>query len=252
MKIFIAMLYQKDEILKIENFEYFFLNSLSKRPTEYDNFETDSQKIVTNLSNKKFGVLFPYYWTHNQVKKFGETYKISIDDYTWYLEQLKKYVLSGELDYIDRINLFHCFGFIRYFKEDEKIYLISNILEYKLNKDFQFSSLSNISAFTLLNFIAKFDKKDLIPYLQKMSNNPQLLEFYAKYQIFYYGGFKNCLHQLREYQERNDIRGNVIPQTLLALKITEKYVNFDEIEEFRDEYDYLFEKLPSNIKKWIQ
>lgn len=245
------MLLPKNEIIKIENYEYLFLNSLSKNIGEYNNFEKDSEDIVSNLSNRNFGILFPHYWSHKQVKRFGEEYEVSIDDYSWYLNLLKKYVLSDKLDFLDRINLFHCFGFTRYFEKEEKQFLISDILGYKLGKNLALNSLSNISAFTLLSFMNEFESKDLIPYLKKMKSNPQLLEFYAKYQIYYYGGMKNCFDQLQEYQLAGDIRSNVIPQTLLALKITEQIVNFDEMTEYRYEYESLYEKLPNNIKQCI-
>lgn len=231
-------------------FEKYLVNSLSLRVGDmnYSNYQVDFEKIINSLSNREFTILFPFYWNHHTVEEFRNKFKENVryDDYSWYLNTLSEVIKNRNIHWVEKINLFHCFGFTRYFDFDSGE-LISNGLKVNLDNVKDFSSLIDISAYTWISTKQEFDYKDIIPYLKILKKNTELISAFAMYQIYYYGGVKECLNILNKYLFDSK-KSIVVPHTILSLLFVERNLIFEEVREEKEMMLNIFENLPVSVR----
>ena len=225
-------------------------------------FPTDSspaemKKLAEGLRQRRADLYFPFFWTHGDVYLLQQKYlkNVSLDDILWYIDELFRIVgnrYPDRLHWMERSNIYHTFGLIRLFgKADRK----TSIRAVQKAIDFQNRSKSKsiveISAHSTLAFLQERDAEGMKSFIEELISVPNILRFYGSYQIYYYGGFENCVTRLENYnQTSNEI---FIPQSMLSLLSIRSHINWlakSNAESIVRER--LFDALRPNAKNLIE
>lgn len=228
-------------------------------------FHTGSDKasidnIVKCLKDRRPEIFFSFYWTHSDVIVLKENVipYISSEDVIWYLITLYKLIeerFPNKLHWIERCNLYHVFGMLRLLAKNSdnkanikkllKLQSIPNMLAIKPK------SVIDVSSISTRAFLEERETKDMKVFLYNFMNSPEILRFYGSYQIYYYGGFENCLKSLTEYaRSENQI---FIPQSILSILSINKDIKWRTHLNIKKEVkSKLFDVLSEESKKIIE
>ncbi len=222
-----------------------------------DSSPAEMKRLAEGLRQRKVDLYFPFFWTHNDVFSLHKKYlkNVSLDDVLWYFNELFRIVgdrYPDKLHWMERSNIYHTFGLIRLLgKADRKtaIRTVQKAIDHQ-NRD-KVKSIIEISAHSTLAVLQERDAEGMKSFLEELISVPNILRFYGSYQIYYYGGFENCVTRLEKYtQTSNEI---FIPQSMLSLLSIRSHINWRAKSNTESIVrERLFDALGPNAKKLIE
>jgi hypothetical protein len=213
--------------------------------------------LVTCLRSRRPELYFPFFWTHADVDKLEKTFlsSISVDDVIWYICALKEILgdrYPHKLHWMERSNLYHIFGLLRLVgKTDRKAALkaIRNVFGHRVVT--KPKSIIDISSYSSLAILEEREAREMKGFAEKLLENPMVLRFYGSYQIYYYGGFDNCVDGLAKYASSS--KQIFIPQSILSLVAIQNDIAWrTQINTVAIIKSRLFDILQPEVKRLIE
>ena len=209
------------------------------------------EKVYWNLKARRFTLLFPWFWTHEHVRRFCTTYgkKIKGEDVSWYCVRLQKTLNeSHDIHWLERVNLFHVYGLLRLVRDREMMLeVLKDRLAGELTVDQKpINTLSDMSAHNAMAMLQASPVEGMEWFLQKLQSHPRILPFFGRYQVFYYGGAEKVVDVMKNYLSTD--KNVVVPQSVAALLSLSRLGNFERINHIHERIQAeLLPKLPSSI-----
>ena len=214
-------------------------------------------KLAEGLCQRRPDLYFPFFWTHIDVHRLQQKYlkNISLDDVIWYIDELFR--IAGDrypdrLHWMERSNIYHALGLLRLLgKSDRKIAIgaVQKTIAYR--NSVKAKNIVGISARSTLAILEERDAEGMGNYIQDLVAVPEILRFYGSYQIYYYGGFENCITSLETYAKTsNEI---FVPQSMLSLLSIRSHINLRENRNTESIVkERLFDVLRPKAKKLVE
>ena len=174
----------------------------------------DFSVIVENINSGQAQILFPWFWTHEDVREFRSNWASKIDP-----DLLMRIIIDcheichgKSTHWVERINLFHLYG-------------LSRMVSFASNDSAHLSHISTELAPGLVAISAgntQLIRRDAdtteVMRVIKMLDDRKISRLYAEYQLFYYGGIEKTIDVLSTYIGKNE--ETVIPAAIVALTRT--------------------------------
>jgi len=188
--------------------------------TTIESESNPAHKVYSNIKERHFTLLFPWFWTHQIVAQFCQAYHADLtsEDVRWYLTQLQAVMkMQRDVHWLERVNLFHAFGLSRLVADEAPMLeIIENQFGYRPHCEHRrIETLTDMSAYNVIAMLSFDDVEETTTLLRKLEEQPRILPVFAKYQIYYYGGSDSLIETLKSYQ--SDRKAVMIPQSAAAL-----------------------------------
>ena len=179
------------------------------RPTDED-FST----IVDNINSGQAQILFPWFWTHEDVREFRSKWASKIDPglLIRIIDDCHGFCRGKSTHWIERINLFHLYGLSRMVPLAPRDATHLSHISEELAPGLVAISARNAQ------LIRRGDDATEAMKVIKMLDDRKISRMYAEYQIFYYGGIDKTIDALSTYIGKNE--ETMIPTAILALTST--------------------------------
>lgn len=174
----------------------------------------DFSAIVENINSGQAQILFPWFWTHEDVREFRSNWasKIDPDLLIRIIDDCHEIFQGKSTHWIERVNLFHLYGLSRMVslatKDSTHLSHISTELA---------PGLVAISARNTELIRCGADAAEAMKVI-KILEDRKISRIYAEYLLFYYGGIEKTIDVLSTYIGRNE--ETVIPAAIVALTST--------------------------------
>jgi len=215
----------------------------------------DAARLCSGIRNRKLHIYFPFFWNHDDVLALKMSRSVDFDPekLLFVAERIAELVLSREQDHIhwiERINLFHMFGLVRIYGKRIPARSLAFLRPIgQMVPKSRTNSLFLVSAINAQSVIENRDPKDETEFFSIAEAEPSVVRDFGNYQIFYHGGIRKCIDELR-----SDLKacGKVpVPGSVLSLLLA------CDLRHGRDEdlkpmvYDALYSGLPEKTKTAI-
>ena len=170
--------------------------------------------IVEKINSGQAQILFPWFWTHEDVREFRSKWASEIDPdlLIRIINDCHGFCQGKSTHWIERINLFHLYGLLRMVALAPKDLTHLSLLSAELAP-----GLVAISARNTELIRRGTDATEAVK-VMKILDNRKTSRMYAEYQLFYYGGIDKTIDVLSTYIGKNE--ETMIPPALLAFKRT--------------------------------
>ena len=207
--------------------------------------ESDFIRMVSDINNGKPQIIFSWFWHHDDVKLFSDNYLSKIDQDMFYklLDETLSIVNISEAHWIEKVNLFHLFGLSKYVRNKD-IQELQNTYQTRNNY-----GLVSISALTSKYLSKEAESKDANKIMNAFEKSTAI-QFYAEYQLYYYGGLENLIQKLKQYI--GTPKEILIPTTLYSINSTFGSDQFNNAKINENIIDYLPKSTRSLLNKKLK
>lgn len=174
----------------------------------------DFSAIVEKINSGQAQILFPWFWTHEDVREFRSKWASNIDPdlLIRIIHDCHRFCQGKSTHWVERINLFHLYGLLKMVELAPKALTRLSLLSAKRTPD-----LVAISAHNTELIRRGADATEAIKVIEMLYDR-RISRMYAEYQLFYYGGVEKTLDVLSTYIGKNEEA--MIPTTILAFNNT--------------------------------